>query len=92
MWPDADPLAAAGGGGAAAPPPAPAPQPAPETRTEPKDPDTIALERDLTALLGLIVTIDFEAEGGSLTIRYNTLEQLDDILRRLSQAPDSVPE
>ena len=80
--------------GRPAPQPAPEPTPdtAPEPRAEPKDPDTIALERDLTALLGLIVSIDFEAEGGSLTIRYNTLEQLDDILRRLSQAPDSVPE
>lgn len=53
-----------------------------------KDADTIALERDLSDLLGLKVTIDFHEEGGTLTIRYRTLEQLDDVLRRLNQTPD----
>lgn len=52
-----------------------------------KDPDTLALERDLTALLGLKVSIEFEGKSGSLTIHYQTLEQLDDVLRRLNQAP-----
>ncbi len=59
------------------------------TARAPKDPDTVALERDLTALLGLKVTIDFEGKSGSLTIHYQTLEQLDDVLRRLNQVPDS---
>ncbi len=53
-----------------------------------KDPDTVALERDLSDMLGLKVTIDFHEEGGALTIRYQTLEQLDDVLRRLNQTPD----
>jgi ParB family transcriptional regulator, chromosome partitioning protein len=53
-----------------------------------KDADTIALERDLSDMLGLKVTIDFHQEGGTLTIRYRTLEQLDDVLRRLNQTPD----
>jgi ParB family chromosome partitioning protein len=53
-----------------------------------KDPDTTALERDLSDMLGLKVTIDFQDEGGALTIRYKTLEQLDDVLRRLNQTPD----
>ncbi|MFQ6018519.1 MAG: ParB/RepB/Spo0J family partition protein [Kiloniellaceae bacterium] len=52
-----------------------------------KDPDTLALERDLTAFLGLKVTIEFYGEGGSLTLHYRSLEQLDDILRRLNQTP-----
>lgn len=52
-----------------------------------KDPDTVALERDLSALLGLKVTISFQGQGGSLTIHYQTLEQLDDVLQRLSQTP-----
>ncbi len=52
-----------------------------------KDPDTIALEQDLSAMLGLRVAIDFGGHGGSLTIHYQTLEQLDDVLRRLNQAP-----
>jgi len=53
----------------------------------PKDTDTLALERDLTALLGLKVSIKFQGTGGSLTIHYRTLEQLDDVLHRLNQMP-----
>lgn len=53
----------------------------------PKDPDTLALERDLSALLGLKVSINFQGQGGSLTIHYQTLEQLDDVLQRLSHSP-----
>jgi ParB family chromosome partitioning protein len=49
--------------------------------------DTAALERELTALLGLKVTIAFDGSGGALTIHYRTLEQLDDVLRRLSNSP-----
>lgn len=55
-----------------------------------KDSDTIALERDLTALLGLKVSIKFFGSGGSLTIHYKTLEQLDDVLHRLNQMPPIV--
>ena len=51
-----------------------------------KDADTAALERELSAMLGLKVTINFQGQGGSLTIHYQTLEQLDDVLQRLSQA------
>jgi ParB family transcriptional regulator, chromosome partitioning protein len=53
----------------------------------PKDADTAALERDLTSLLGLKVNVSFAGRGGALTIHYKTLEQLDDVLRRLKQAP-----
>ncbi len=52
-----------------------------------KDADTIALERDLSNMLGLEVAIEFYGKGGSLTIRYETLEQLDDVLHRLNQVP-----
>ena len=62
-----------------------------------KDADTLALERDLSGLLGLQVTIALRGDGeederGSLTIHYDTLEQLDDVLRRLNHepAPDEV--
>lgn len=48
-----------------------------------KDADTLALERNLSNLLGLKVTITFDGEGGVLSIRYRSLEQLDDLLRRL---------
>lgn len=51
-----------------------------------KDTDTLALERDLSALLGLTVSIDFKpGQGGVLSIEYRTLEQLDDVLSRLSR-------
>lgn len=49
-----------------------------------KDTDTLALERDLTNLLGLKVDINASANGGSLVLHYSNLEQLDDVLHRLS--------
>lgn len=49
--------------------------------------DTAALERELTQLLGLKVTIEFDGQGGALTVHYRTLDQLDDVLRRLSNTP-----
>ncbi|MDE0540241.1 MAG: ParB/RepB/Spo0J family partition protein [Rhodospirillales bacterium] len=48
-----------------------------------KDVDTIALERELAALLGLRVEIRPAGESGSLTVHYDTLEQLDHVLDRL---------
>jgi ParB family chromosome partitioning protein len=49
-----------------------------------KDADTLALERSLSDLLGLKVAISFKKDGsGDLRIRYKSLEQLDDICRRL---------
>src|SRR3546814_19274560 len=55
---------------------------APADPDRPKDTDTLALERDLTALLGLKVSIRFQGNGGSLTIHYKTLEQQADGLHR----------
>ena len=52
-----------------------------------KDADTRALERDLSAILGLDVAIDHSKKGaGSVTVNYLTLDQLDDICRRLMGA------
>lgn len=48
-----------------------------------KDADTRALERDLTSRLGLTVSIDPHGEGGTVVIRYRTLEQLDLVSQRL---------
>lgn len=64
---------------------APAARPAPRKAVE-KDADTKALEGDLSAMLGMRVTIDHEpgGEAGRITIRYNTLDQLDDLCGRLS--------
>ena len=55
-----------------------------------KDADTLALERDLAEVLGLKVSIDFQrddSETGSITVHYENLEQLDDLVRRLNQTP-----
>jgi len=50
-----------------------------------RDADVVALERDLSNLLGLRVSIRTESEqGGELAVEYGSLEQLDDILHRLS--------
>jgi ParB family transcriptional regulator, chromosome partitioning protein len=48
-----------------------------------KNADTLAVERRVSDLLGLAVTIDARGRGGVLQIRYRTLDQLDDVLRRL---------
>ncbi|MBN2751295.1 MAG: ParB/RepB/Spo0J family partition protein [Rhodospirillaceae bacterium] len=50
-----------------------------------KDADCVALERDLTDLLGLKVTIESQGGGGRLSIQYQSLEQLDDLLQRLGR-------
>ena len=51
-----------------------------------KDADTRTLEKDLAAALGLSVSInhDGEAGRGKVTLSYKSLEQLDEICRRLS--------
>ena len=50
-----------------------------------KDPDTLALERDLTNLLGVRVELRSLGKGGELVFHYGNLEQLDAILHRLSR-------
>jgi len=52
-----------------------------------KDTDTLALERELSALLGLKVTLKPSGKAGDLSIRYESLEQLDDVVQRLSAKP-----
>ena len=50
-----------------------------------KDADTLALENELAAALGLRVALDFDGAsgGGTVTVYYTTLEQLDDVIARL---------
>lgn len=52
-----------------------------------KDADTLALERDLSAMLGLRVAISLKGEAGDISIHFETLEQLDDVLHRLKRQP-----
>ncbi len=56
-----------------------------------KDADTRHLENDLTAALGMKVSINHEVGGekGSLTIAYSDLSQLDEVCRRLSVTTDA---
>ena len=50
------------------------------------DANTAAVEKLLSDALGLSVDIDHQGSGGgTLRIRYRTLEQLDDIIRRLEK-------
>ena len=55
-------------------------------RLSEKDADTRALESDLSAALGLKVSLSFDTNGqtGQLKLRYNSLDQLDDLCRKLS--------
>ena len=48
-----------------------------------KDPDIIALEETLSENLGLKVSIADNGQSGEITIAYDSLEQLDEVLRRL---------
>ncbi len=52
-----------------------------------KDADTRALEGELSANLGMAVTIDQKGEGGTLTIRFRDLGELDDLCRVLTVSP-----
>ncbi len=51
-----------------------------------KDADTKALETSLARSIGLEVKIDHAGnKGGCLRITYKTLEQLDEVVRKLTQ-------
>lgn len=49
-----------------------------------KDADTAALEKNLEQATGYTVKIAFDGKGGSVSVAYGSLEQLDDIVHRLS--------
>jgi ParB family chromosome partitioning protein len=50
-----------------------------------RDPETVALERDLSEKLGLRVQIAFDGRGGSVRITYTSLDQLDGVMALLSR-------
>jgi ParB family chromosome partitioning protein len=71
--------------------PAPGGRPAEPTRPtlsagKAKHADLLALERDLAGRLGLRVTIDPQGKGGVLSIAYSSLDQLDQVLEKLSRS------
>lgn len=49
-----------------------------------RDPDLAALEHQLADLLGLSVRVAHGAKGGTLTLSYSTLDQLDMVCQRLT--------
>jgi ParB family chromosome partitioning protein len=49
-------------------------------KRRPSDADTMALERELGAVLGLRVTLEPKKRGGALTLHYASLDQLDRVL------------
>jgi ParB family chromosome partitioning protein len=58
-------------------------------RANGKDANTVALEHDLSSALGLHVDISHKGDtGGSVRINYKTLEQLDEVCRRLCRHDD----
>lgn len=62
-----------------------APATRPGGRDGGKDPDTRALEADLSAALGLAVTITPRGPGGDLRIAYATLDELDGLCQLLNR-------
>ena len=63
-----------------------APAPRPSAPKPPKDTDTQALETDLSEVLGLGVEVLDRGGAGEVRIKYATLEQLDEVCRRLTRS------
>ncbi len=55
----------------------------PPSARQVRDADTAALERDLSSVVGLRVTIAAKPRGGALTLHYRDLDQLDRLLALL---------
>jgi ParB family chromosome partitioning protein len=51
-----------------------------------KDADTVALEKRVSDALGLTVSVNHRDPGGSVQISYKSLEQLDEVMRRLARS------
>jgi ParB family transcriptional regulator, chromosome partitioning protein len=58
-------------------------QPGGQARRPPRDADIRALEHELSARLGLKVTVKTAGKGGTLSIAYRSLNQLEAVLARL---------
>jgi ParB family transcriptional regulator, chromosome partitioning protein len=56
-------------------------------RNNPADADRVALERQLGEMLGVRVQVAHKGQGGSVTLHYSSLDQLDMICQRLSGEP-----
>ena len=61
------------------------PEPKPRKERQSQDADTAALEQDLSEALGLTVELFDRAGRGELRMRYESLDQLDEVCRRLNR-------
>lgn len=53
-----------------------------------KDINTLSLEREISNVIGMTVSIDMlDSQAGSLSIQFKNLDQLDEVLHRLSHNP-----
>lgn len=57
------------------------------TGASPKDPDTLAVERRLSEILGLKVELKAKRRGGKLIIAYRDADQLQSVIDRLADEP-----
>jgi ParB family transcriptional regulator, chromosome partitioning protein len=51
-----------------------------------KEADTVAMEKRASDALGLAVTIDHRNNGGMVTIKYRSLDQLNEVVKRLERS------
>jgi ParB family chromosome partitioning protein len=58
----------------------------PTRQARQKEADTVAMEKQVSDALGLAVTIDHGGNGGAVHIKYRSLDQLRDVVRRLVRA------
>ncbi len=56
------------------------------SQAEPANPNLRAVERDLAEQMGLEVSISFNGRSGSITLRYQSLDQLDHVIARLGRS------
>ncbi len=56
-------------------------------KERPVDPDLAALERQLGDMLGLKVQVAHKGQGGTVTLHYSNLDQLDMVCQRLTGEP-----
>jgi ParB family transcriptional regulator, chromosome partitioning protein len=50
-----------------------------------KNANLVGLEKRISDALGLVISIDHRPRGGVLSIRYRSLDQLDEVVRRLEK-------
>ncbi|NKB43182.1 MAG: ParB/RepB/Spo0J family partition protein [Alphaproteobacteria bacterium] len=62
-----------------------------KTAPQSKDSDTRDLEQRIEEVLGLKVDISFDGQGGVLSLTYSDLEQLDDVVGRLTRPKAARP-